>query len=71
MAEYQRSNEESLWIERATQGDDDAFAQIVESYQIPVYNLCYRMLGNREEADRIALLYRPLEAQEAEVGLTG
>jgi len=54
MAEYQRSNEESLWIERATQGDDDAFAQIVESYQIPVYNLCYRMLGNREEAEDAA-----------------
>lgn len=54
MAEYQRSNEESLWIERATQGDDDAFAQIVESYQAPVYNLCYRMLGNREEAEDAA-----------------
>ena len=54
MAEYQRSNEESLWIERATQGDDDAFAQIVESYQVPVYNLCYRMLGNREEAEDAA-----------------
>lgn len=54
MAEYQRSNEESLWIERATQGDDDAFTQIVESYQIPVYNLCYRMLGNKEEAEDAA-----------------
>jgi len=54
MAEYQRSNEEGLWIERATQGDDDAFAQIVESYQVPVYNLCYRMLGNREEAEDAA-----------------
>ncbi len=54
MAEYQRSNEESQWIERATQGDDDAFTQIVESYQIPVYNLCYRMLGNKEEAEDAA-----------------
>ena len=54
MAEYQRSNEEGLWIERATQGDDDAFAQIVESYQVPVYNLCYRMLGNKEEAEDAA-----------------
>ncbi|MCK5053976.1 MAG: sigma-70 family RNA polymerase sigma factor [Anaerolineales bacterium] len=54
MAEYQRSNEEDLWIERATQGDDDAFAQIVENYQVPVYNLCYRMLGNKEEAEDAA-----------------
>ncbi|MEA1978800.1 MAG: sigma-70 family RNA polymerase sigma factor [Chloroflexota bacterium] len=54
MAEYQRSNEEGLWIEQATQGDDDAFAQIVESYQVPVYNLCYRMLGNKEEAEDAA-----------------
>ena len=54
MAEYQRSNEEDQWIDRATQGDDDAFAQIVDSYQVPVYNLCYRMLGNREEAEDAA-----------------
>ncbi|MGB2897315.1 MAG: sigma-70 family RNA polymerase sigma factor [Anaerolineales bacterium] len=54
MAEYQRSNEEDLWIDRATQGDDDAFAQIVDNYQVPVYNLCYRMLGNKEEAEDAA-----------------
>jgi len=54
MAKYQRSNEEDLWIDRAAQGDDDAFAQIVDSYQIPVYNLCYRMLGNKEEAEDAA-----------------
>jgi RNA polymerase sigma-70 factor (ECF subfamily) len=54
MPEYQRSTEEEQWIDRATQGDDDAFAQIVDSYQVPVYNLCYRMLGNREEAEDAA-----------------
>ncbi len=54
MAEYQRINEEDLWIDRATQGDDDAFAQIVDNYQGPVYNLCYRMLGNIEEAEDAA-----------------
>lgn len=38
-------------LERAQQGDHQAFAQIVQSYQRPVYNLCYRMLGNPEEAE--------------------
>jgi len=54
MANYQRSTEEGQWIEQAVQGDDDAFVQIVESYQVPVYNLCYRMLGNKEEAEDAA-----------------
>ncbi|MCJ7566316.1 MAG: sigma-70 family RNA polymerase sigma factor [Anaerolineales bacterium] len=54
MAKYQRSYEEDLWIDEATQGDDDAFAQIVGNYQVPVYNLCYRMLGNKEEAEDAA-----------------
>ncbi len=35
----------------AQQGDQQAFAHIVQSYQRPVYNLCYRMLGNRQEAE--------------------
>ena len=35
----------------AQNGDQQAFAQIVQSYQRPVYNLCYRMLGNQQEAE--------------------
>ncbi len=35
----------------AQKGDQQAFAQIVQSYQRPVYNLCYRMLGNQQEAE--------------------
>ena len=38
-------------LARAQKGDHHAFAQIVEAYQRPVYNLCYRMLGNPEEAE--------------------
>lgn len=49
----ERSNE-SEWIHRAKQGDDDAFAKLVEAYQVPVYNLCYRMLGNPSEAEDAA-----------------
>jgi RNA polymerase sigma-70 factor (ECF subfamily) len=49
----ERANE-SEWIHRAKQGDDDAFAMLVEAYHVPVYNLCYRMLGNPSEAEDAA-----------------
>ncbi len=49
----ERSNENE-WIHRAKQGDDNAFAMLVEAYQVPVYNLCYRMLGNPSEAEDAA-----------------
>lgn len=45
---------ESIWLTRAQQGDGDAFAYLVETYQRPVYNLCYRMLGNAEDAEDAA-----------------
>jgi RNA polymerase sigma-70 factor (ECF subfamily) len=42
------------WITRARLGDDEAFARLVEAYQIPVYNLCYRLLGDRYDAEDAA-----------------
>lgn len=44
-------NEEMAWIARAQQGNDEAFTQLVETYQKHVYNLCYRMLGEAEAAE--------------------
>lgn len=38
-------------IERARAGDLDAFNGLVDLYQRQVYNLCFRMLGNREAAE--------------------
>ena len=38
-------------IKQALDGRDDAFTQLVETYQKPVYNLCYRMLGNADAAE--------------------
>ena len=35
-------------------GDTEAFTPLVETYQKPVYNLCYRMLGNPQEAEDAA-----------------
>ncbi len=44
-------SEELGWIERSQQGDHGAFAQLVEAYQGPVYNLAYRMLHDAGEAE--------------------
>ncbi|WP_322508448.1 RNA polymerase sigma factor [Anaerolinea sp.] len=48
------SHLETEWIQQAIQGNEDAFAYLVELYQRPVYNLCYRMLGNAQEAEDAA-----------------
>ncbi len=41
-------------IELAQRGNTNAFAQIVQRYQTPVYNLAYRMLGDAAEAEDAA-----------------
>ena len=48
------TNNESVWVDRALRGDAEAFAYLVETYQKPVYNLCYRMLGNPGDAEDAA-----------------
>ena len=37
--------QEQRWALAAQHGDRSAFMRLVEAYQRPVYNLCYRMLG--------------------------
>ena len=46
--------DEKTWAIQAQQGNDEAFTQIVETYQKPVYNLCYRMLGEPGAAEDAA-----------------
>jgi len=48
------SNPEVEWLQRAQHGDEEAFTNLVETYQTPVYNLCYRMLGGPQEAEDAA-----------------
>ena len=48
------SGEEAVWVAQSLQGDSQAFTKLVETYQRAVYNLCYRMLGNAEDAEDAA-----------------
>lgn len=41
-------------LKQAIKGDEIAFNIIVESFQQPVFNLCFRMLGNIEAAEDAA-----------------
>jgi RNA polymerase sigma-70 factor (ECF subfamily) len=46
--------EEIVWIRKARDGDTAAFARLVDAYQTHVYNLTYRMLGERMAAEDAA-----------------
>ncbi len=41
-------------IERCKAGDEEAFSEIVLTYQKKVFNIAFRMLGNREEAKELS-----------------
>ena len=45
-----RKIKEHIWVKKAASGDADAFEQLVLKYQTPIYNLCFRMVGNAEDA---------------------
>jgi RNA polymerase sigma-70 factor (ECF subfamily) len=45
---------ETEWLKLARQGNEDAFSHLVETYQTPVFNLCFRMLGDGPEAEDAA-----------------
>jgi RNA polymerase sigma-70 factor, ECF subfamily len=38
----------------ARRGDADAFGELVRRYQVSVYNVCYRLLSERREAEDMA-----------------
>lgn len=46
--------DEAECLKLAQAGDQDAFTQIVETYQKPVFNMCYRMLGTPQAAEDAA-----------------
>ena len=48
------TNEEQRLVEAGQQGDVEAFNQLVKLYEVRVYNLCYRMLGDADAAADVA-----------------
>lgn len=45
---------DSLWVQRTLAGDQQAFGELVQRYERDVFNLAYRMLNNRGEAEDAA-----------------
>lgn len=43
--------DEPQLIERAREGDLNAFNRLIETYERPVYNLCFRMLSSQQSAE--------------------
>src|SRR5699024_1345640 len=41
-------------IEKVKQGDQHAFSELIELYQHKVYRICFRLIGNRHEAEELA-----------------
>jgi RNA polymerase sigma-70 factor (ECF subfamily) len=41
-------------VQRFLEGDEEAFSRLVRQWEVKVYNLAWRFLGNREDAQDIA-----------------
>jgi RNA polymerase sigma factor (sigma-70 family) len=50
LASRSRGADEAALAQRAAAGDGDAFATLYERYESRTYNLCYRILGSRDDA---------------------
>lgn len=64
-------DKESQLIRRCQRGDPEAFAELVDAYKKPIYNLAFRMLCDREEAnditqDTFLRVYRNLDKYKPE-----
>ena len=58
--------EEARWVDRARQGDREAFAQLVRRYQRMVYNLAFEKDAEfRFLAIRAVYRYCPIEKKES------
>jgi RNA polymerase sigma-70 factor (ECF subfamily) len=53
-SKYPNDLEQTMWLTQTKNGDSMAFSYIVDKYQRPVYNLCYRMLNKADDAEDAA-----------------
>lgn len=54
MGTVTEQEQEAAWIEAFLAGDIDAFDRLVLRYKDRVFNLCYRLMGEYEQADDCA-----------------
>ncbi|MCD4686012.1 MAG: sigma-70 family RNA polymerase sigma factor [Anaerolineae bacterium] len=47
-------NDDVLWVQHTLEGDPQAFGELVQRYERDVFNLAYRMLNERREAEDAA-----------------
>jgi RNA polymerase sigma-70 factor, ECF subfamily len=45
---------EAELLQRSRQGDTESFGELVRAYQTSVFNVCYRLVGERREAEDLA-----------------
>lgn len=45
-----KNEEDIILVRKCLNGNNDAFEELVNKYKHQIYNLAYRLLGNREEA---------------------
>jgi RNA polymerase sigma-70 factor (ECF subfamily) len=60
---------------RVREGDEEAFREIVEGYKKPIFDLCFRYIGNQADAEEVALdvflhLYKARETYKPEAKLS-
>jgi RNA polymerase sigma-70 factor (ECF subfamily) len=49
-----KSPPDGMLLDRCGSGDVEAFGELVQRYQQTVFNVCFRMLGERREAEDLA-----------------
>jgi len=54
VSKHWNNPEQMMWVTLTKNGCSVAFNNIVEEYQRPIYNFCYRMLKNVDEAEDAA-----------------
>ncbi|MGH7199923.1 MAG: RNA polymerase sigma factor, partial [Planctomycetaceae bacterium] len=48
------ADDDALLVQRSLDGDEVALRALIERFQQIVFSVCYRMLGQREDAEDIA-----------------
>src|SRR5262249_55330330 len=47
---FMELSDERSWLASAIAGEPEAFARLYDCYQRPVFTLCYRLVGNEDDA---------------------